>query len=286
MIWILVVVAVVYALLSGFWGVVITDLVQFVIAMVGSIALAVIALNHVGGIDGLTEKLDDQLNRQRLEITQGQAAVAEGLETYSDAADSEVTKILLAKQSELAESAKNLPRSAAEVMSIVPPISAPQSWTFDGLMEYMNTPFFNFLVLITVMWWSNHSTDGGGYLIQRTMAAKDENHAFAANLWYNFANFALRTWPWVIVALVSMVMFEDLSDHELGEKAGYPMVMNQLLGSGLRGLLIVSFLAAFMSTIDTHLTGAHPTWYMTSIEGFLPTTSRRAITLMQAKSQP
>ena len=50
-----------------------------------------------------------------------------------------------------------------------------------------------------------------------------------------------------------MVMFEDLSGHELGEKAGYPLVMNELLGSGMRGLLLVSFLAAFMSTIDTHL---------------------------------
>jgi Na+/proline symporter len=72
-------------------------------------------------------------------------------------------------------------------------------------------------------------------------------------LWFNTAHYALRVWPWIIVALVSMVMYTDLGGHELGEKAGYPLVMNALLGSGMRGILVVSFLAAFMSTIDTHI---------------------------------
>jgi len=66
----------------------------------------------------------------------------------------------------------------------------------------------------------------------------------------------LRVWPWIVVALASIVMFTDLGGHELGTKAAYPLVMRELLGSGMRGILVVSFLAAFMSTIDTHLNWA------------------------------
>jgi len=106
---------------------------------------------------------------------------------------------------------------------------------------------------MTVLWWSIYNTDGGGYIIQRMGSAKDERHALLATLWFNLAHYALRVWPWIVVALASMVMFSDLSTHELGSKAGYPLVMKELLGSGMRGILVVSFLAAFMSTIDTHL---------------------------------
>lgn len=237
LIWVLVVIAVVYALLSGFWGVVITDVVQFVIAMVGSIALAIIALNSVGGVDGLMTKLDSTLER-RVETLESEIESAKEVNDDGD----EVRKLETRLQ--------QMPKNAEQAISIIPPYpSNTPVWSF----EFLNSQFFQFIVLILVMWWSNHATDGGGYLIQRTMAAKNEDHAFAANLWYNFANYALRTWPWIVVALVSMVMFEDLSGHELGDKAGYPLVMNKLLGSGLRGLLLVSFLAAFMSTIDTHL---------------------------------
>lgn len=240
LIWVLVVIAVVYALLSGFWGVVITDVVQFVIAMIGSIALAVIAMNHVGGVDGLMTKLDSTLERRANDLeSKIEEAEAKG---SAEGGAAEVRKL----QTQL----QQMPKDSKQAISIIPPYPADTPlWSF----EFLNSQFFQFIVLILVMWWSNHATDGGGYLIQRTMAAKDEDHAFAANLWYNFANFALRTWPWIVVALVSMVMFEDLSGHALGEKAGYPLVMNKLLGSGLRGLLLVSFLAAFMSTIDTHL---------------------------------
>lgn len=237
LIWVLVVIAVVYALLSGFWGVVITDVVQFVIAMVGSIALAIIALNSVGGVDGLMTKLDSTLER-RVENLESEIKTAKEVNEDEAAVKKLETRL------------QQMPKDAKQAVSIIPPYPANTPlWSF----EFLNSQFFQFIVLILIMWWSNHATDGGGYLIQRTMAAKDEDHAFAANLWYNFANYALRTWPWIVVALVSMVMFEDLSGHELGDKAGYPLVMNELLGSGLRGLLLVSFLAAFMSTIDTHL---------------------------------
>jgi Na+/proline symporter len=246
MVWILVIISTLYAILSGFWGVVVTDVVQFGIAMIGSILLAIIAVNHVGGMDGLMSKLDTTLHSNAENL---QAEIIAQEEVVSSSSAQEKESALAALDKLIARYAES-PKSAEEVITIVPPV--PKDTPFLSF-EFFNSQFFQFLVLILVMWWSNHATDGGGYLIQRTMAAKNESHALAANLWYNFANYALRTWPWVLVALVSIVLFPDLSQHELGEKAGYPLVMNQLLGPGLRGLLIVSFLAAFMSTIDTHL---------------------------------
>ena len=205
-VWLCVVIAVVYAILSGFWGVVVTDLVQFVIAMFGSITLAIIALNHVGGMEILLTKLSELM---------GTDVVTEN------------------------------------TLKFIPPIPDTGITT----QTFWESPFSKFLIFISVMWWSHHGTDGGGYIIQRMSSAKNERHALLATLWYNLAHYALRVWPWVIVAVVSIIMFPIIPDSytELGTKAGYPLVMNSLLGPGLKGLLIVSFLAAFMSTIDTHL---------------------------------
>ncbi|MGK0184613.1 MAG: SSS family solute:Na+ symporter [Verrucomicrobiales bacterium] len=259
----LVVLSVFYCLLSGFWGVVMTDLVQFVIAMVGSIALAVISLNAVGGVDGLMTKLDEVLPQkaERLELTIADKKVElQGLESGSEAASQLASEVSILEL-KLAES----PKSAEDILSLTPEPppgfewTSLKSWTTDS---FLSSGYFSFLVFLLVLWWSNHSADGGGYTVQRTMAAKDERHAFGANLWYNFACFALRTWPWVIVALVSVVLYPEIQDIDneavraMGEKAGYPLVMKEVLGSGMRGLLIVSFLAAFMSTIDTHLNWA------------------------------
>ena len=205
-VWLCVFIALVYAILSGFWGVVVTDLVQFCIAMFGSIALAIIALDHVGGMDNLLLKLSHLMG--------------------SDAVNENTLKF-------------------------IPPVpdAAYNTSTF------WESPFSKFLIFITVMWWSHHGTDGGGYIIQRMSSAKNERHALLATLWFNLAHYAFRVWPWIIVAVVSIVMFPMIpaSYSELGVKAGYPLVMNSLLGPGLKGILIVSFLAAFMSTIDTHL---------------------------------
>ena len=205
-VWLCVIIALVYAILSGFWGVVVTDLVQFCIAMFGSIALAIIALNHVGGMETLITKLSGLL---------GSDAVHEN------------------------------------TLKFVPPVpdAAVSSSTF------WESPFSKFLIFIGIMWWSHHGTDGGGYIIQRMSSAKNERHALLATLWFNLAHYALRVWPWIIVAVVSIIMFPIIPEtySDLGVKAGYPLVMNTLLGPGLKGILIVSFLAAFMSTIDTHL---------------------------------
>ena len=205
-VWLCVVIAVVYAILSGFWGVVVTDLVQFVIAMFGSITLAIIAINHVGGMEILLTKLSELMGTDV------------------------VTK---------------------NTLRFIPPIPD----TGIATQTFWESPFSKFLIFISVMWWSHHGTDGGGYIIQRMSSAKNERHALLATLWYNLAHYALRVWPWVIVAVVSITMFPIIPESysDLGVKAGYPLVMNSLLGPGLKGILIVSFLAAFMSTIDTHL---------------------------------
>ena len=136
-------------------------------------------------------------------------------------------------------------------LKFVPPIPEAALNT----STFWESPFSKFLIFITVMWWSHHGTDGGGYIIQRMSSAKNERHALLATLWFNLAHYALRVWPWILVAVVSIVMFPMIPESysDLGVKAGYPLVMNTLLGPGLKGILIVSFLAAFMSTIDTHL---------------------------------
>ncbi len=182
-----------YALLAGFWGVVVTDLIQFVLAMVGSIALAVAALGRVGGVSGLREKLVDT-------------------PLFSDG-----------------------------TLAMVPG---------DGLG--LESDFFKFAVFVTVMWWASHNADGGGYLIQRMAAARDERHARGATLWFVIAVNAVRYWPWIIVALCSLVLIPVVPEGA-SEEAAYPLVMLEVLGPGLMGVLLVSFFAAFMSTIDTHL---------------------------------
>ena len=136
-------------------------------------------------------------------------------------------------------------------LKFIPPVPIDDITT----LTFWESPFSKFIIFITVMWWSHHGTDGGGYIIQRMSSAKNERHALLATLWFNLAHYALRVWPWIIVAVVSIVMFPLIPGayNDLGVKAGYPLVMNNLLGPGLKGILIVSFLAAFMSTIDTHL---------------------------------
>ncbi len=182
-----------YALLAGFWGVVVTDVIQFVLAMAGSIALAVSALGRVGGLDGLRERIAET------------------------------------------------PLFTDGTLAFVP-----------GGGTGLDSDLFKFAIFVTVMWWASHNADGGGYLIQRMAAARDERHARAATLWYVVAVNAVRYWPWIIVALCSLVLVPTVPEG-VSEEAAYPLVMLEVLGPGLLGVLLVSFFAAFMSTIDTHL---------------------------------
>lgn len=114
-------------------------------------------------------------------------------------------------------------------------------------------PLITFLVMVTVQWWAawypGAEPGGGGYVAQRMFSAKNEKHSVLATLLFNIAHYALRPWPWIIVALCSLVLFPHLADPE----RGYPMMMINYLGPGFLGLLLVSFLAAFMSTIATQV---------------------------------
>ena len=175
-----------YSVLSGFWGVVVTDFVQFVIAMTGTIFLAIIATRKSGGMDTIIAGL-----KQRF-----------GDDT---------------------------------VLHFTPHVGS----------ELM--PFVTFVAFISVNWWATKVVDGGGYIAQRMFSAKNEAHAFGATLWYAIAHYALRPWPWIVVALISLVVYPDLADPELG----YPKAVVDFLPAGLKGMLIAAFLAAFMSTIDT-----------------------------------
>lgn len=123
-----------------------------------------------------------------------------------------------------------------------------------------------FIIPLTVQWWSvwypGAEPGGGGYVAQRMLAARSEGHATGATLLFNVAHYALRPWPWLIVALASIVVFPNLAalseafphldPDVIRDDFAYPAMMT-LLPSGLRGLVLASLIAAFMSTLSTHL---------------------------------
>ncbi|MYF56264.1 Na+:solute symporter [Candidatus Poribacteria bacterium] len=189
----------IYCALSGFWGVVMTDIVQFGMAMVGSIALAIIAVNKIGGVGAIKEKL------------------------------------------------VNIYGAENQILNFTPDFSA-------GKMAIIT-----FGVYLGMQWWASNGVDGSGYIAQRMFAAKNERHTLLATLWFNIAHYTLRPWPWILVALVAMVVYPNLGDPNHANpmlqdpEAGYPLLMLEYLPVGLLGLMLTAFLAAFMSTIDTHL---------------------------------
>ncbi|MBI4247462.1 MAG: Na+:solute symporter [Candidatus Rokubacteria bacterium] len=114
-------------------------------------------------------------------------------------------------------------------------------------------PALTFFVYLAVNWWASWypgaEPGGGGYVAQRILSARDERHALLAALWFNIAHYVLRPWPWIIVALVSMVLYPGLADPE----SGYVKVMVDHLPPFWRGFLLAAFFAAYMSTISTQL---------------------------------
>ncbi|MAF27414.1 MAG: Na+:solute symporter [Gemmatimonadota bacterium] len=191
-------IAVLYASLSGLWGVVVTDIVQFTTAMIGSIVLVTAAVRANGGLAALGPRLR--------EVT-----AANG-------------------------------RPAAEMFPL-------RTGAVDLADPAISAAFWGFLVAIGVQWWSWKYSDGGGVLIQRMSACRSESDALKGTLWFTFANYVLRPWPWFLVALLSLIVLPDLTDH----KAAYPIMMRTYLGPGWLGLMMAAMLAAFMSTIDTHM---------------------------------
>jgi len=196
------VLAITFSVLSGLWGVVVTDLLLFVFAMVGAVGAAWAALSHpaVGGLPGMIEKLDER-----------QISLLPDFDNW------ELTLSVL----------------------IVP--LAVQWWS---------------------VWYTGAEPGGGSYIAQRILAAKDEKHAFGSVLWFNLAHYALRPWPWLIVALCSLIVYPRLSDIQtafpnvqpelIGHDIAYSAML-QFLPPGLMGIMAGSLIAAYMSTMDTHL---------------------------------
>jgi Na+/proline symporter len=195
-------ICIVFSAMAGLWGVLASDLIQFVIAMVGVFAAAYVALSQpvVGGLSGLVAKIDPST-----------------LRLLPDFSDWGLTLSVL----------------------VIP---------------------------LTIQWWSvwypGAEPGGGSYIAQRMLAAKDERNAMAATLWFNVAHYALRPWPWIIVALCSILVFPTLgdiqtalphvSDDLIGNDLAYPAMLT-LLPAGLLGLLVASLLSAYVSTMSTHL---------------------------------
>lgn len=197
------VIVVIYSSLGGLKGVLLTDFVQFIIAMVGSVwaTIYIIELPEIGGLTNL-------LSHQN---------VSENLNLLPDFSDT------------------------------------------DALITLFIIPF-------AVQWWSTwypgSEPGGGGYIAQRMLAAKDEKNATWATLFFNFAHYALRPWPWILVGLASLILFPDLeslntafpslSDAMQGHDVAYAAMMTYL-PAGLLGIVLTSLVAAFMSTISTQL---------------------------------
>ena len=183
-----------YTVAGGLWAVVVTDLVQLVLALVGALAVAVAALHAAGGMGALLDQL-------------------EGL-------------------------------GRPELLSLV-----PWSWDGDGFSwlygSGISVPMF--LSYVAVQWWSFRRSDGGGEFIQRMLATRDEQQARLAGWVFLVVNYLIRSWLWVVVALAALVLLPEQTDWELS----YPALAVSLLPPVALGLVVVSLVAAFMSTVST-----------------------------------
>ena len=193
---------IIFAATSGLWGVLVTDFLQFGIAMTGAVALAVFSLRQpeVGGLAGLIARTDPAT-----------------LNLVPDFGDWGLTLSVL----------------------IIP---------------------------LTVQWWSvwypGSEPGGGSYIAQRMLAAKSERDALSGTLFFNVAHYALRSWPWIIVALCSLLVFPTLDDIArtfpyvdpalIGHDMAYPAML-KFLPAGFMGVMIAGMLAAYISTMSTHL---------------------------------
>ena len=186
--------------LSGLWGVLWTDLFQFVLKMGMVILLAVFAVNATGGMGSLLTQLH-AVDKSR--------------------------------------------DSTSSILAMVPNLNS--TWM----------PMITFFVFIAVNWWASWypgaEPGGGGYVAQRIFSAKNEKHSLLATLWFNIAHYALRPWPWILVALVAVVRLQHDPKFLADPETGYIRIMISDLPSYLRGLMIAAFAAAYMSTIGTQL---------------------------------
>ncbi len=193
----------IYSVLGGLKAVIVTDFIQFIFAMVGSIwaTIYILSLPEIGGLSNLISH-----------------------------------------------------ENVVSQLSLLPDFSNPDSWI----------PIL--LVPLAVQWWASYypgsEPGGGGYIAQRMFSAKSELDAVGATFFFNIAHYAIRPWPWILIALSSLIIFPDLSDlqntfpdlskDKLGHDIAYPAMLT-LLPSGLLGLVSASLIAAFMSTMSTQL---------------------------------
>ena len=192
-----------YSTLGGLKAVIITDFVQFSLAMIGSIwaMIYILGMEQIGGLSNLIAHAN-----------------------------------------------------VVDKLALIPNLSDPDIWV----------PIL--LVPLAVQWWASYypgsEPGGGGYIAQRMFSAKDEKNAVSATLFFNVAHYALRPWPWILIALSSLIVFPELSDiqnafpnlppDKLGHDVAYPAMLT-LLPTGLLGLVAASLIAAFMSTMSTQL---------------------------------
>ncbi|MFT5050009.1 MAG: SSS family solute:Na+ symporter [Chlamydiales bacterium] len=242
-------IALAYSVMAGLWGVVVTDMLQFVMSVGGAVFLGVVAWRAVDGIDGLKSMAGEALT--------------------------------------------------PETLALMPPADPDHFWTSAVAAVF---------VYLGIAWWATDGVDGGPIAVQRISAAKDERHGMLAMLWFNIGHYALRPWPWILVALASIAVLPDrevrspvdgvvaaagngvielttddgsrvvpyLDDGETywqpspvvtvgsyvsqgtalartDPERAYPAMMARYLPVGLLGLVVASLLAAFMSTVDTHV---------------------------------
>ena len=143
----------------------------------------------------------------------------------------------------MAEAVRNVPQAPPGALDLVPTAANASS------LEIVS-----FICLIGILWL--RSGQGDGYVAQRLFATRDERQAVKASLWFAFAGTVLLTWPWIVVGLGSLLVFPPATmDAALAAdpELAYPMMIRDLMPAGLRGLMVATFLAAFMSTMDTHL---------------------------------
>lgn len=192
-----------YSALGGLKAVIITDFIQFILAMIGSIwgMFYILGLPEIGGLHNLISHVN-----------------------------------------------------VSDKLALIPDLSDPNLWV----------PVL--LVPLAVQWWASYypgaEPGGGGYIAQRMFSAKDEKNAVGATFLFNVAHYALRPWPWILIALASLIVFPELSDiqkafpnlpaDKLGHDVAYPAMLT-LLPPGLLGLVAASLIAAFMSTMSTQL---------------------------------
>lgn len=196
-------VVVIYSAFGGLKGVLLTDFVQFIIAMVGSIwaTFYIVNMPQIGGLERLLST-----------------------------------------------------PAVASKTAMLPDFSKPE----------LLVPLL--IIPLAVQWWSvwypGAEPGGGGYIAQRMLAAKDEKHATWATLFFNFAHYALRPWPWIVIGLASIIVYPNLESLQTAfpnldpsfvkNDLSYPAMLT-FLPAGLLGIVITSLIAAFMSTISTHL---------------------------------